>query len=276
MTENILAALMGVVEGVTEFLPVSSTGHLILAGSLLGFDQTVGKEVADCFKVVIQIGAILAIVVAFPRRFTGLLDLRASAGFRGWRGIGLLVLTTLPAVVIGAPGDHYIKKYLFNEVTVAIGLAVGAIWIAVVESSRLRPRTEGLDAVTWKEALLVGFYQCLAMWPGVSRSGATILGGMLSGLDRKTATEYSFFAALPVLFAAGIYDLYKSLPYLSTADIPLFAIGLVVSFVFALLAVKGFVHFLARHTLVPFAWYRIALAVLVILWFVVGGHSAVK
>jgi undecaprenyl-diphosphatase len=216
------------------------------------------------------LGAILAVVVAYPKRFAGLLSLREGSGFAGWRGIGLLALTTLPAVVIGLPGDKLIDKYLFNNTTVAIGLAAGAVWIGLVEWFLPRVKKEGLDAVGWKEALLVGLYQCLAMWPGVSRSGATILGGMMSGLDRKTATEYSFFAAVPVLIGAGVLKSYKVLPYLNASHVRLLAIGLVVSFVFAWLAVKVFIRFVSRHTLMPFAWYRLALAALV-LWFIGNG-----
>jgi undecaprenyl-diphosphatase len=267
MTE-LLAALMGLVEGLTEFIPVSSTGHLILAGWLCGFEQAVGKEVADTFDVFIQLGAILAVVAAYPGRFVILADVRRRSGFAGIGGIALLALTTLPALVVGLLARKAIKAHLFNPTTVAIGLAAGAIWILSVEWRKPSNRSVGLDGLTWKHALGVGVFQCLALWPGVSRSAATILGGMLCGIDRKTATEYSFFAAVPVLTAAAIFDLYKSLPVLSWQHVPVFAVGTVVSFFSAWAAVRLLIRYVSRHTLTPFAWYRlvVALLVLVLLW----------
>jgi len=257
--ETLNAIILGFVEGITEFLPISSTGHMILAGHWLGWET----ETAKTFEVFIQLGAILAVVLFFPHRFLGLLNLKAKEGFAGWRGLGLLAVTTAPALVLGAAAHGFIKAHLFSPATVAIGLAVGAVWILVVEKFLRGPAQSGLDRVTWRQALAVGCFQCLAMWPGMSRSACTILGGMLVRLDRRTATEYSFFAAVPTMIAACSFDLLKSLPFLRAADLPLFAIGFVVSFISAWLAVKWFIHFVGGHTLNPFAWYRLALAAVV-------------
>jgi undecaprenyl-diphosphatase len=261
-----LAAVMGLVEGLTEFVPISSTGHLILADQLLGFDRVIGPEIAKAFEVFIQLGAVLAVVVAYPQRFADLLRLRENRGFSGLRGLSLLVLTTIPAAVVGLALHHFIKERLFNPRMVAGSLFVGGLWILAVEALRFQPRKEGLDSVTWREALAVGLFQCFALWPGMSRSAATILGGMMTGLERRTATEYSFFAAVVVIPAAGAFDLYKVLPLLHAAHLPVFAIGTVVSFVSGWLAVKFLIQFLSRHSLVAFGWYRLPLALLVLWW----------
>jgi undecaprenyl-diphosphatase len=260
---DIFAALMGVVEGLTEFLPISSTGHLILVGHYLNFKEYIGgKPAADAFEVIIQLGAILAIVAAYPHRFTGLLRFKENSGFSGLRGIGLLLLTTIPASILGFLTHHIIEERLFSPLTVAAALAVGAVCIIVVERWHPRPKVEGIDSLTWREAWSIGLFQCFSLWPGMSRAASTILGGMLSGVDRKTATEYSFFAAVPIMIAATVFKLYKSYGLLA-GHAQMVVVGFVVSFIVAWLAVKGFVWFLGRHTLVPFGWYRLALAALV-------------
>jgi undecaprenyl-diphosphatase len=264
MMNDLLAALMGVVEGLTEFLPISSTGHLILFGHYSGFEGRMGKDFADAFEVIIQLGAILAIVAAYPGRFVGLLRFGDNRGFSGLRGISLLLITTIPASVLGLLTHHLIKEKLFHPLTVAAALAVGAVWILLTERFAPKPRVEGLDSLTWREALAVGLFQCLSLWPGMSRAASTILGGMISGVERKTATEYSFFAAVPVMIAATIFELHKSYKVLD-GHFTILAIGFVVSFFVAWLAVKGFVWFLGRHTLAPFGWYRLAVAAAV-LW----------
>jgi undecaprenyl-diphosphatase len=256
----IQAVIMGIVEGITEFLPISSTGHLILTNKLIGFNQSVGPEFGDAFEIIIQLGAILAIVAAYPVRFLGFLNFRDDRGFSGLRGIGLLAITSIPAALLGLVAHKYIKNNLFSPNTVAVALALGAVWIIVVERFTPRVKTTGLDSMTWKEALSVGMFQCLSLWPGMSRSAATILGGMLSGVERKTATEYSFFAAVPIMIAATLFELIKYHKLLTPDRFVILAVGFVVSFIFAWLAVKSFIHFLSRHTLVPFGWYRLALA----------------
>ncbi len=257
------AVAMGLVEGLTEFLPVSSTGHLILAGHLLRFNELVGAEAAKTFEIFIQLGAILAVVVAYPSRFVRLLRVDDNRGFSGLRGIGLLAVVSLPGGVLGFLAGGMIKAYLFQPITVAVGLAVGALWILAVERQLPRTRCEGIDTLGWKDAFCIGLFQCLALWPGMSRSSSTILGGMMLGVERKTATEFSFFAAVPLLSAATLYELYKSRNLLAADHAPVFAIGFVVSFVAAWAAVKFFVRFLSRHTLEPFGWYRLAVAALV-------------
>jgi undecaprenyl-diphosphatase len=264
MEIDLLAALMGVVEGLTEFLPISSTGHLILAGHFSGFDAKVGKETADAFKIIIQLGAILAVVAAYPRRFTGLLQFRDGKGLSGFRGLSLLAITTIPAGLLAYAAHKTIEEKLFSNVTVAVALAAGAVWILAVEWYRPKVKVEGVDSLTWKEALGIGFFQCFSLWPGMSRASSTILGGMMLGVERKTATEYSFFAAVPLMVAATVFDFYKKRHLFHADQMQMLVIGFVVSFVVAWLAVKYFIHFLSRHTLVPFGWYRLALAAAVL------------
>ena len=265
MVQIVNTVIMGIVEGITEFLPISSTGHLILTGHLLGFKEMVGSEdVADAFEIIIQLGAILAVIAAFPGRFTRLLRFSDNRGFSGLHGLMLLAITSTPAALVGLVARKFIHEHLFNPITVAVALTVGAIWISLVETFRPRVKTEGIDSLTWREALSVGLFQCAALWPGMSRSASTILGGMISGVERKTATEYSFFAAVPIMMAATCYEFYKSRQYIDAAHLQIFALGFVVSFFTAWAAVKLFIHFISRHTLMPFAWYRLAVAAIVI------------
>lgn len=269
-SKYLYTVIMGIVEGITEFLPISSTGHLDLADHLLGFKDCVGENFDRSFKVIIQLGAILAVIAAYPSRFAGLLRFRDSKGFSGFRGLALLAITSIPAGLLGLALEKQIDKHLHGPATIAAALAVGAIWILLVERYAPSAAKVGVDSITWKDALSVGLFQCLALWPGMSRSAATILGGMITGLERKTATEYSFFAAVPILFAASMYKFLKIYSTITREQTVLLAIGFVVSFVFAWLAVKFLIHFLSRHTLVPFAWYRLLLAALIValmIWF---------
>jgi undecaprenyl-diphosphatase len=263
MVELLYAAILGIVEGLTEFIPVSSTGHLIVAGHLLGFE---GPKAAT-FEVFIQLGAILAVVFLYKERFFRLCTWRTSVGFTGRRGLILLGITTLPALVFGALTHRFIKAYLFTPATVALGLGIGGVGILVMERFLPLVKKSELDALDYRDAVTVGLFQCLALWPGMSRSACTIVGGMALGIERGTAAHYSFLAAVPVMFAATVLDLYKSLPILQESDVPLFGIGFVVSFLAAWLAIKFFLRFLASHTLNPFGWYRIivALGILLIL-----------
>ncbi len=254
-----IAILIGLVEGLTEFIPVSSTGHMIIVGHLIGFTG----ERADAFEVFIQLGAILAVVGLYRQRFMALIPGRAPAhpqGFSGWRGLGLLAATSAPALVLGKLAHHAIKEHLFSPLTVAVGLAVGGIGLILIETLKPRARVTDLDGITMREAVWVGLFQCLSLWPGMSRSGSTIIGGMLAGADRKTTAEYSFLAAVPIMFAATGYDLYKSRHFLHASDAPLFALGFLVSLVSAWFAIRFFIGFLGKHTLKGFGWYRLALA----------------
>jgi len=255
------AALMGIVEGLTEFLPVSSTGHLILAGSLLGMTD----EKSKVFDIAIQTGAILAVIIVYWERLSGAL-LGLGSSDRARRFVANVAIGFLPAAVIGFFVYKSIKAYLFNGPVVASAFIVGGLIILWVEkrSQPAPPRIVDVDQMTPLDALKVGFVQCLGMIPGTSRSGATIIGGMLLGLSRKAATDFSFFLAIPTLVAAGGYSLFKERRLLSTADVPLFAVGFVVSFVAAWFCVRWLLRYISTHTFVPFAWYRIAFGLVVL------------
>ena len=255
--DNLFTALiLSIVEGLTEFLPVSSSGHLILVGDLLNFSG----EKAATFEVVIQLGAIMAVVVLYWKRFWGLVKPQPYVRFAGMRGTVLLILTSLPASLLGLLLHSTIKTYLFRPVTVLGALVVGAVIMIFVERRKFKPSYITLDDMTPKLALGIGCFQCLALWPGFSRSAATIMGGMLLGSKRSLAAEYSFIAAVPIMVAATGYDMLKSWHLFSAADIPFFAVGMVGSFLAALLAVKVFIRLMGRLTLVPFAIYRLLIA----------------
>lgn len=262
----IKAALMGIVEGLTEFLPISSTGHLILAGSLLGFDDAKAKV----FDIAIQTGAILAVVIVYWRRIAD--TLTALPGGAQARRLTLNVLIAfLPAAVIGVLLNKLIKEHLFTPQVVASAFILGAFVILWAERRpQSAARVVTIDDLTPRDALKVGLAQCLAMVPGTSRSGATIIGGMLFGLSRQAATDFSFFLAIPTLIGAGVYSLYKERTLLSWADAPLFAVGLVFAFVSAWLCVRWLLRYIASHSFVPFAWYRLAFGAIVLLTWAMG------
>lgn len=256
------ALILGIVEGLTEFLPVSSTGHLIVAGDLLDFNDDKGKV----FEIVIQLGAILAVCWEFRERLFKVargLGHDATAN----RFVANLLVAFLPAAVLGLAFHKIIKAYLFNPFTVAIALIVGGLIIFWVERMNHQPRVTDIDAMDWKDALKVGFAQALAMFPGTSRSGATIIGGMLFGVSRQAATEFSFFLAIPTMFAATFYDVYKARDLLSVSDLDVFAVGFVVSFISAFWAVKGLLRYVAHHNFNAFAWYRIVFGAIVLFYF---------
>jgi undecaprenyl-diphosphatase len=269
--DYLYSIIMGIVEGITEFLPISSTGHLDLTTNL--FDkllhyQVAGGETFDhAFNVIIQLGAILAVVAVYPSRFAGLLRFRNTQGLSGFRGLYLLAITSIPAGLLGLAAEKTIDKYLHVPQWIGLALAVGAVWILAVEKFGKEGDTDGLDAITPKQAFTIGLFQCIALWPGMSRSASTILGGMLSGLKRKTATEYSFLAAVPIMIAASGYKLLKIYKTITLDQTAILAIGFVVSFVFAWIAVKFLIGFVSRHTLVPFAWYRLGLAIVIFVLF---------
>jgi len=254
------AAVMGIVEGLTEFLPVSSTGHLILSGSLLGFTDAKSKV----FDIAIQTGAIAAVIIVYWQRVREtIVGLGSDA--RARRFSLNVAIGFFPAVVLGLLFGKAIKEHLFTPVVVASTFIVGGLVILWAERRvQTATRVESVDDMTPFDALKVGLVQCLAMVPGTSRSGATIIGGMLLGLSRKAATDFSFFLAIPTLIGAGLYSLYKERALLSSADIPLFAVGLTFSFVAAWLCVRWLLRYISSHTFVPFAWYRIAFGIVVL------------
>jgi undecaprenyl-diphosphatase len=254
------ALILGIIEGLTEFLPVSSTGHLILAGQLLGFNDEKGKV----FEIAIQFAAILAVVWEYRARLGhAVMSLRTESASQ--RLAINLIVAFLPAAVLGFLFIKQIKYYLFNPIVVASALIIGGVLILWAERRQHVVRAETVDDMTWRDALKVGFAQALAMIPGTSRSGATIIGGLLFGLSRKTAAEFSFFLAIPTMFAATLYDVFKNRDLFSADDIGLFAVGGAASFISALLAVRGLIRFISRHDFTVFAWYRIVFGVLVLL-----------
>lgn len=274
MFEQYLAAIIvAVVEGLTEFLPVSSTGHMILVAKGMSFEFK-GHE---SFEIFIQLGAILAIVLLYPHRFTNLIprsvDWRVASvglsteGFSGFRGLLLLGVGCLPAFVLGALFHGAIKSLLFHPGPVALALLVGGVVLVWVERVPKVVRVERLEQLTVSDAFVIGLAQCCALWPGISRSGSTMVGGLLRGVERQAAAEFSFLLAVPVMCAAVSYDLYKSSADLSWDLLPLFALGFFVALIVAAIAVKCFVALLNKLGLEPFGYYRIVLGGAVLLVF---------
>ncbi|MEH3157868.1 MAG: undecaprenyl-diphosphate phosphatase [Sphingomonas taxi] len=245
--------LLGIVEGVTEFLPVSSTGHLILAGTLLG----VQDHATATFDIVIQLGAILAVIVLYWRRFWAVAVGLFARQPRAWAFVRNIALGFLPAAAIGVVVYKAVKALLESPTVVAVALIVGGIAILVIERLVKQARIDSVEAMPWTTALGVGFIQCLSMIPGVSRSGATIMGALSLGVERRAAAEFSFFLAIPTMLAASAYDLMKSGAALGQGEWLSIAIGFVVSFVVALVVIRWFVGIVSRHGFAPFAWYRI-------------------
>jgi len=253
------AAFLGTVEGLTEFLPISSTGHLIILGDLIGYND----ETSKVFKIVIQLGAILAVCWNYRARLGKMLRGLGSEPVEQ-RFASLLIIAFLPAAVLGLMFHSAIKAYLFNPLTVATALIAGGFIILYVERRAYHPRINSIDEMRWPDALKVGFAQALAMIPGTSRSGATIMGGLIFGLSRKTAAEFSFFLAIPTMFGATAYDLYKNWTLLKLEDLPVFAVGFVAAFIAGMWAVKTFIRFISNHTFAVFAWYRIVFGLVVL------------
>ena len=261
----IKAVLLGVIEGLTEFLPVSSTGHLIVASDLLSFRGAQAK----LFVIAIQLGAILAVVWEYRERFYQLArGLGTDPGAR--RFTVNLGIALAPAIVIGMLFHRLIKTYLFSPVTVATALIAGALVILWVERRARVPTVLTVDDMTWPDALKIGFAQSVAMFPGVSRSGATIMGGMLFGLSRETATLFSFFLAVPTMLAAVSYDLYKNLGGLAANDVGLVLTGFAAAFIAARLTIQVLIAYVAQHDFRPFAWYRIAFGLAVLVTWATG------
>ena len=275
------AALMGVVEGLTEFLPISSTGHLILAGALLGMDDDKGKV----FDIAIQTGAIFAVILVYWQKIASTV-VALPTQVQARRFALNVLIAFVPAVALGLLFGKFIKSHLFTPTVVASTFIVGGFIILWVEGrmksaeqapqlddNPLQPpalqgepsaRIETVEDMTPMDALKVGLVQCLAMIPGTSRSGATIIGGMLLGLSRKAATDFSFYLAIPTLIGAGAYSLYKERALLSLSDVPTFAVGLVFAFISAWVCVRWLLRYIATHSFVPFAWYRIGFGVVVL------------
>lgn len=258
MSEHIIAVIMGFVEGMTEFLPVSSTGHLILTGYLLGYEG----EKASVFEVFIQLGAILAVFMLYLNKFRAMLTpaKRRLAN----RGMTMyhVVAGSIPVMAVGYLLHKPIKEYLFSPATVIIGLVVGGVFMIAAEKLTRNHSVKNVDDISLLQAFWIGLFQCLALWPGFSRSGATIGGGLFFGLSRKAAAEFSFIVAVPVMFVAGVYDLLKAWSKLTAGDLGTIGIGFVVSFIFAYLSVVWFLRILNRTPLTSFAIYRFILAVI--------------
>lgn len=253
------ALLMGVLEGLTEFIPVSSTGHLILAGNLLGFKGPPGAV----FEIAIQLGAILAICIVYFARLWNVV-IKVPNDPQARRFVMLILLGFLPAMFIGVLAHKTIKSLLFNPTSVSIALIIGGIIILLVEQKFKAPKFAQIEDFSPSMALKIGLFQCIAMVPGVSRSGATIIGALWLGASKKAATEFSFFVAIPTMFAATTYDLYKNRDHLVMDDVTLIAIGFAAAFVTAALVVRTVVGFVERHGFAPFGYYRIALGVLML------------
>ena len=256
----IKAAVMGIVEGLTEFLPISSTGHLILAGALLGFDD----DKAKVFDIAIQTGAIFAVILVYWQKIRATVVALPTEKQAQQFVLNVLV-AFVPAVVLGLLFGKAIKENLFTPAVVASTFILGGFIILWAEKrTRSAVRIHEVDEMTPLDAIKVGLVQCLAMIPGTSRSGATIIGGMLLGLSRKAATDFSFFLAMPTLIGTGAYSLYKERALLSMADLPMFAVGLVFSFFSAWLCVRWLLRYISTNSFVPFAWYRIAFGIVVL------------
>ncbi len=256
------AFILGIVEGATEFLPVSSTGHLIIVGDLLSFNDERGKV----FEIVIQLGAILAVCWEYRAKI-GHVVASVATEQASRRLVMNLALAFMPAAVLGLTFHQQIKQTLFNPITVAWALIVGGFVILLIERFAPPQDTATVDDMDWKHALKIGFAQATALIPGVSRAGATILGGMVFGLSRKAATEFSFFLAIPIMFAATAFDVYQGREMLRLADLDVFLVGFVTAFVSALVVVKGLLRYVAHHDFRVFAWYRIVFGVLVLGYF---------
>ncbi len=255
------AVLLGIIEGLTEFLPVSSTGHLIIGGDLLGFNG----ERAKTFEIFIQLGAIAGVVWYYRERLLNIArDLRNR---NSQRFVLNLFVAFLPAAVVGLLAHGLIKAHLFNPLTVAMALIVGGIAILLIERRPRRARLVDMDRMGAGDAFRVGLAQTLALFPGISRAGATIMGGLLAGLSRSAATEFSFFLAIPTMFAATLFELYKALPVLRTEDAALLATGFLTAFAVAIVVVRGVLAWISRHDFSVFGWYRIGFGALVLAYF---------
>jgi undecaprenyl-diphosphatase len=261
------ALILSIIEGLTEFIPVSSTGHMIIVSSLMGLSD----EAVKTFEIWIQLGAILSVVALYPQRFLALIPKFAAkdnhGDLAGTAGIIRFALACAPVFVLGFLFHKMIKAYLFGPITVAAALICGGVLMIVIEKQNIKPKISNLNHIPLRTCFLIGLAQCLALWPGMSRSGATIIGGMLLGLERRVAAEFSFLVAVPVMCVAVGYDLLKSMHTIVVNDMPIFAFGFILAFIVSLFAIKYFVALLGRITLRGFGWYRIMVGILVLGYF---------
>lgn len=258
MSEHIIAFILGIVEGLTEYLPVSSTGHLILVGHLLGFEG----DKAKTFEVIIQLGSMLAILVLYWKRYLSLFNFKTIGKAEKKLDIIHIILGVIPAAAVGFVLHDFIKEYLFSMNVVVVSLVVGAFLLIYAEKKSKTVSAHTVDELSYKQAFSIGLFQCLAVCPGFSRAGATISGGLLVGANHKTAAEFSFLVALPIMVGATGLDFIKSFHFLHASDFPLFAIGFLTAFVTALFVVVIFLKWIGKASLTIFAYYRILLAIL--------------
>jgi len=263
--DTIKAIIEGIVEGLTEFAPVSSTGHLILVGDLIGFTG----DKAKTFEIFIQLGSILAVVVLYFKRFLSLFGLAKIKGEEHPMNLLHIIIAAIPAAVLGLVLHDFIKDKLFSPATVLIGLVAGGILLIVADKWGRPVKSESIDHLSYMQAFQIGLFQCLSLWPGFSRAGSTISGGLLIGAGYKASAEFSFILAVPMMIGATGLDLIKSLDTLSTSDIPLFLTGFITAFIVALLAIVFFLKLLQRVKLTPFAIYRFILAALFLIYMLV-------
>ena len=267
--ELFIGFLLGVVEGLTEFAPVSSTGHMIVVDDLwLNSSAFLGQEVANTFKIVIQLGSILAVIVVFRNRFKQLLNPKELVSFRRGQTDKLnllhILIGLLPAAVLGLLFEDYIDTHLFSVKTVLIGLVIGAFFMIAADLSGVKRQTTAtLDEISYKQALGVGLIQCFSLWPGFSRSGSTISGGVLLGMSHRAAADFTFIMAVPIMFGASALSLYSKWEYFTMATLPVFVVGFISAFLFALLSIKFFLKLINKVKLTPFAIYRIVLAAVI-------------
>lgn len=264
-----VAIIIGIVEGLTEFLPVSSTGHMILTQKLLQINES--DELMNTFTIVIQLGAILAVVLIYWRRLLSLFGLmKQKDESQNGPKMNLLhiLLGITPSMVLAFFLYDYIDAYLFSAETVLIGLVIGGILLIAAEIQKEKPTAESLDQITYRQALYIGLWQIISLWPGFSRSGSTIAGGMLTGVNRAASADFTFIMAIPIMFAATGYSLLKSYKSFTASDVDFFIVGFLVSFVVALLAVFSFIKFVQKMKLTYFAYYRFAIAIVfaIYLW----------
>jgi undecaprenyl-diphosphatase len=252
--------ILSLIEGLTEFLPVSSTGHLVIANHLLSLS---GDKV-NALDVFIQAGAILAVIAYYPVRFANLINFNSAEGLSGKAGITKIAVASFPALILGALLHSTIKERWFNPFSVSLALITGAIFLILAERYCRFDKDKAIEEVSIKDCLIIGLVQCLSLWPGFSRAGASIIGGLCCGLSKRASAEFSFFLAVPVIFAASAYDLYKNIKFLNFEDLPFFALGAVLSFIFALFSIRFFLNLLQRFSLSVFAVYRIILGLTVL------------